>query len=259
MTVVRTLRVRVDWVRLPAARHIRLATLAQCKLMSEGEEVLSAAARTCQENNRICYYGTMRWIVSFVVFLSLLCSPSALANSDILEYTGDIDRDGLSNSDESRYGTSANKADTDGDGFSDGDEVSHGFNPLVPGNARLQKRIDINLTEQRLRYYYGEFGEQGGFLISSGLSRTPTPTGTFRVMAKVPTVRYAGYNGLGKWYDYRNTKWNLKFLPQYYIHGAYWHNSFGTRMSRGCVNVSYENMEKLYAFADVGTVVTIHY
>ncbi len=45
----------------------------------------------------------------------------------------DDDGDGLSYSQESRYGSDPNKADTDGDGFSDGDEVKKGYSPIGPG------------------------------------------------------------------------------------------------------------------------------
>ena len=45
----------------------------------------------------------------------------------------------------------------------------------------------------------------------------------------------------------------------YYIHGAYWHDEFGTVRSAGCVNVPYEYayMGRLYDWADVGTPIII--
>ncbi|PIY62567.1 hypothetical protein COY93_02865 [Candidatus Uhrbacteria bacterium CG_4_10_14_0_8_um_filter_58_22] len=44
----------------------------------------------------------------------------------------------------------------------------------------------------------------------------------------------------------------------YYIHGAYWHNLFGkARVSHGCVNVGYADMERLYWWAQVGTRVVV--
>lgn len=113
------------------------------------------------------------------------------------------------------------------------------------------KRIEVDLSDQRLTYFYE--GEQvGSFLISSGLASTPTPVGTFTIQAKRPLVDYIGTN-----YRYLKTKWNLQFMPRYYIHGAFWHNNFGTPMSHGCINVSYANMETLYAFTDLGTPVII--
>ena len=121
----------------------------------------------------------------------------------------------------------------------------------------LNKRIDIDLSEQRLRYYNGDL-LINDILISSGLPRTPTPIGIFAIQVKRPIVNYRGLNSNGTTYNYPNTKWNLQFLPHYYIHGAYWHNAFGTPRSHGCVNVAYKDMEALYNWADVGTPITIH-
>ena len=53
---------------------------------------------------------------------------------------GDSDLDGLTDDMEDHYGTDINNPDTDGDGYPDGDEVDNGYDPLVPGDAKL----DIN-------------------------------------------------------------------------------------------------------------------
>lgn len=45
----------------------------------------------------------------------------------------DPDADGLTNAEESFYGTDANKADTDGDSYKDGEEVRAGFDPVGTG------------------------------------------------------------------------------------------------------------------------------
>src|SRR3989344_685367 len=129
--------------------------------------------------------------------------------------------------------------------------------PSVAHADASDKRIDVDLSEQRLRYYYGDI-EIANILISSGLPSTHTPAGEFTIRRKVPLARYRGTNRDGTVYDYPRTKWNLEFLPRYWIHGAYWHNKFGTPRSHGCVNVSYKDMEQLYTFAEVGTKVYIH-
>ena len=119
------------------------------------------------------------------------------------------------------------------------------------------KRIDVDLSEQRLRYYFGDV-EVASILISSGLRATPSPQGEFAIKRKLPLVLYRGTNRDGSIYNYPRTKWNLNFTGRYYIHGAYWHNNFGHPMSHGCINVAYKDMEQLYNFAEVGTRVTIH-
>lgn len=121
------------------------------------------------------------------------------------------------------------------------------------GTTTAVKLIDISLSEQRLTYFNTDGTQAGSFLISSGIKTMPSPTGTFYVQKKIPVKLYKGPS-----YYLPNTKWNLMFLPGYYIHGAYWHNNFGHPMSHGCINVSYANMEGFYNWAEVGTKIVIH-
>ena len=88
--------------------------------------------------------------------------------------------------------------------------------PVVVEDTGPHKLIDIDLSEQKLRYYNPDGLEVGSFLISSGVRWMPTPKGTFKVQVKRPVVLYVGPD-----YYFPNTKWNLQFLPRYYIHGAY--------------------------------------
>jgi hypothetical protein len=59
----------------------------------------------------------------------------------------DPDLDGLTNAQETTYGTDPLKADTDGDGYSDSDEIEHGYNPLGTGRLDEQNQVpsDPNL------------------------------------------------------------------------------------------------------------------
>jgi len=84
-----------------------------------------------------------------------------------------------------------------------------------------------------------------------------TPPGEFEILGKEDSKRYGGP---GYDFDYPDTKWNLHFHTdqyRFYIHGAYWHDNFGHPMSHGCVNISYDNMEPLYWFTNIGTKVII--
>lgn len=49
----------------------------------------------------------------------------------------DVDNDGLTDEMEKFFGSDANNPDTDGDGYKDGDEVNRGYDPLLPGGAKL--------------------------------------------------------------------------------------------------------------------------
>jgi len=166
----------------------------------------------------------------------------------------DSDKDYLNDYWELILGTGLMNPDSDGDLYLDGTEVSASYDPLNKELVQVDKLIKVDLVTQHLYYYFGDklFGD---FPISSGISSMPTPVGEFTILDKVPLKHYGGAN-----FDYPNTKWNLHFTTgqyRYYIHGAYWHNNFGKPMSHGCVNVSYENMEPLYWWSQLGTEVII--
>lgn len=168
----------------------------------------------------------------------------------------DSDQDGLSDAWEIRLGTDLLKTDTDGDGHGDYQEVLSGYDPKTNSNQKISKAINVDIKTQTLSYFFGDI-ELDKFLISSGIKSMPTPTGDFNILKKVPVKNYGG---VGFNFYYPNTKWNLHFTTGrwgYYIHGAYWHNKFGQPMSHGCINVPYNKMEKLYAFAQIGTEVII--
>jgi len=166
----------------------------------------------------------------------------------------DSDSDYLNDKWELILGTGLMNPDSDGDLYLDGTEVAASYDPLDPQPVTLEKIIKVDLKKQNLAYYFDN-KLFDSFLISSGLSYMPTPKGEFKILDKVPVKHYGGTG-----FDFPNTKWNLHFTTRtyrYYIHGVYWHNNFGHPMSHGCVNVSYDNMEALYWWAQIGTKVVI--
>jgi lipoprotein-anchoring transpeptidase ErfK/SrfK len=115
-----------------------------------------------------------------------------------------------------------------------------------------QKWIEIDLSRQRL------IAHQGGQVIlntavSTGLARTPTPLGRYRVRVK---IRRQTMSGPG--YRLPNVQWVMYFVGAYAIHGAYWHNNFGHPMSHGCVNMRNADARLLYKWAPRGTPVVVH-
>ncbi len=42
------------------------------------------------------------------------------------------------------------------------------------------------------------------------------------------------------------------------LHGAYWHNNFGNRMSHGCVNLPLDMAQFLFGWAPLGTIVWVY-
>lgn len=187
--------------------------------------------------------------ISLLIFLFFLFSAHQVYAAEVL----DSDNDGLADEIEQKLTTDPNNIDSDNDGYPDGIEVANGFNPLAGERNRDVKRsVTVNLSNQQMKYFFNDV-EIAQAPVSTGLKRTETPVGEFKIFRKVPVVHYKGPG-----YDLPNTKWNLEFKKTYYLHGAYWHKQFGIRpMSHGCVNIGYADAEKLYKFLQVGDSVKI--
>ncbi len=124
--------------------------------------------------------------------------------------------------------------------------------------ATSGKTIKVDLSEQRL-YAYERGRLVKSFLISSGRKGFDTPVGRFNVFKKRPLVRMSWFYSEGNPnnYDLPNVPSVLFFKGPYTLHGAYWHNNWGHRMSHGCVNISIDNSKWLYDWAPVGSTVLI--
>ena len=131
---------------------------------------------------------------------------------------------------------------------------------LQPGAAPVtDKRIVVNLTDETLTAYQGNtvFMTE---TISRGVATNPTPVGTFTIYKKMPSRYMQGPlpGETDEYYDLPGIPWVMYFTQDgAALHGAYWHNDFGTPKSHGCVNQTPENAKKLYAWADIGTPVTV--
>lgn len=121
------------------------------------------------------------------------------------------------------------------------------------------KFVEVDLSSQTLKYWQNG-RKLGSFLISSGLPKTPTPAGGFKIYKKRPLVRMSWYYGPNNPnnYDLPNVPWVASFSGPYTIHGAYWHNNFGHPMSHGCVNMRNSEAKIVYDFVDLGTPVIIY-
>ncbi|MBX7214914.1 MAG: L,D-transpeptidase [Thermoflexales bacterium] len=122
----------------------------------------------------------------------------------------------------------------------------------VPAAARSGRWIEVVLSRQML-YAWQDGRVVMSSRISSGLPRTPTVRGTFRVYVKYVSTRMTGPG-----YNLPNVPYTMYFYRGYGIHGAYWHNNFGHPMSHGCVNLPVPFSGQLFRWASVGTVVYIH-
>ncbi|OGC98633.1 hypothetical protein A2W16_02385 [Candidatus Amesbacteria bacterium RBG_16_48_31] len=115
--------------------------------------------------------------------------------------------------------------------------------------ANNSRWIEVDLGRQKLIAHDGDqiFLES---LISSGLGNR-TPVGEYRIWYKIRSTKMEGGNRLTKSYYYLpNVPYAMFFFGSYGIHGTYWHNNFGNRMSHGCVNAPTPIAEKLFYWTD---------
>lgn len=129
----------------------------------------------------------------------------------------------------------------------------------ILGENTAEKRIEIDLTNQRIYAYEG--GRQVyNFLISSG-KWGRTPTGIFEIWTKLRYTKMSGGSkALHTYYYLPNVPYTMYFynneIPKsrgYGIHGTYWHSNFGHPMSHGCINMKTEEVALLYHWAQPST------
>jgi lipoprotein-anchoring transpeptidase ErfK/SrfK len=113
-----------------------------------------------------------------------------------------------------------------------------------------KKLIRVSLADQTLSAFEDEqlvFNTK----ISSGLGykevsvkdpyATATPIGSFAVTSKYPSKHMGGVIATGApgSYTLPGVPWTTFFIYEtgVALHGTYWHNNFGNRMSHGCINM----------------------
>ncbi len=123
--------------------------------------------------------------------------------------------------------------------------------------AANAKRIEIDLSEQWLRAYAGDEVVYDA-PVSTGRDGFNTPRGTFKIYSKYPIKTMRGSLGGESW-EVPDVPHAMFFNGAVALHGAYWHNQFGTgaRLSHGCVNLPLEAARLLFEWAPVGTQVTV--
>lgn len=112
--------------------------------------------------------------------------------------------------------------------------------------------IEVNLSRQRLIAWEGQVPVYA-VVVSTGTSAHPTLPGTFEIQSKHRTARMRGDD-----YDVPDVPYTMYYDGGYAIHGAYWHRSFGTPVSHGCVNVAVNHARWLFNWATIGTPIVVH-
>jgi lipoprotein-anchoring transpeptidase ErfK/SrfK len=128
--------------------------------------------------------------------------------------------------------------------------------PIAKKMAALKKSnqrwIEVNLSKQRLFAWEGK-KQVHAVVVSTGKASTPTLPGIFSIQDKYQSLTLEGDD-----YVVPDVPSVMFYSGGYAIHGAYWHNKFGTPLSHGCVNVALDHAEWLFNWAAIGTPVVVH-
>ena len=122
------------------------------------------------------------------------------------------------------------------------------FSRIIPERDAV-KSIKVVLHEQKLYAYEGDKMVKSA-KVSTGSGDLQTQTGHFHIFAKYPVKVMEGpLKGLTDEYTLF-VPFSMAFYRSdqgmAFIHAAYWHNSFGSPHSHGCVNLTFEDAEWLY-------------
>lgn len=169
----------------------------------------------------------------------------------------DMDKDGLNDLLELKFKTDPFKIDSDDDTYSDFKEIDFGYNPLSSSTKKINQKIEISLSKQKMTYYVG--GEKWKELIvSTGKKNTPTPTGEFKIVNKSKKAWSKAY---GLWMPFwlgldrgRIGIHELPVWPNGYREGE---NHLGKPVSHGCVRLGVGAAQYIYDRIDIGTEVKI--
>lgn len=144
-------------------------------------------------------------------------------------------------------------------------------NPMGDPYAPGAKWIEVSVAQQRLWAYQGDT-LISTTLVSTGLDPNLTELGMFRVRLKYLEQDMRGFtNATGEVIGLGDAPpdaipYEVEAIPHvmYFnmdaeaLHGAYWHDNFGQKMSHGCVNLPLDFAVWLYGWAPLGTGVWIH-
>ena len=115
-----------------------------------------------------------------------------------------------------------------------------------------EKRIVVDLERQSLSAFEQEVEVfhariASGFRLESEGGKEGTSPGTYRVQRKWIGVRMAAGDAVTGW-DLPGVGWATVFMSSngVAIHSTYWHNDFGVRKSRGCVNARPEDAQWVF-------------
>jgi lipoprotein-anchoring transpeptidase ErfK/SrfK len=115
-----------------------------------------------------------------------------------------------------------------------------------------ERWIEVDISDQKLTAWQGDT-PIFETIVSTGKPGFRTLPGEFAVYLRFEKTRMRGPG-----YDTPDVPWTMFYDGDFAIHGAYWHNNFGTPVSHGCVNLRVEEAKALYEWASMGTRVVVN-
>ncbi len=136
------------------------------------------------------------------------------------------------------------------------DQLKVGRRLRIPDQAFT---IEINKTFNRL-YLKAAGGVIKEYPVSTGKSAKQTPVGVFLIQSRYPYPTWF-HKGVvvsaASPENYLGSRWLGFDKPQFGIHGTIFPELIGQSVSKGCIRMKNEDVEELYEFIPVGTVVVI--
>ena len=115
------------------------------------------------------------------------------------------------------------------------------------GVAPTERWMDVDLDQQTIVLYDGD-APVYATLVATGKDKWFTPVGIYRIKSKVANTRMRDPGGMEEEWNVEDVPWVMGFRRNFALHGAYWHESFGRRLSHGCVNLSPTDAKRVYEF-----------
>lgn len=112
----------------------------------------------------------------------------------------------------------------------------------IPSGAHW---VHVDLAEQTLVAYEGR-RPVFATLVSSGKKGFVTKPGLFRIESKHLSTTMDGPDPEDGFYRIEEVPWTMYYWRSYAVHGAFWHDDFGTPRSHGCTNVAPEDARWLF-------------
>jgi hypothetical protein len=126
-------------------------------------------------------------------------------------------------------------------------------NPVPPAGVDNGRWIEVNLKDQTVAVY-DQNQMVFATLIASGIEPFWTKPGVFQIYQKYDATPMRGSFEADRSdaYYLEDVPWTMYYDKARALHGAYWHNGFGTPRSHGCVNMSVGDARWLYDWAGEG-------